>query len=184
MPTVAGCLCVLLLATYWVAKVFNKFLVFFSLVPQTHHSFHIFLFPFFVQVSFPGLVTCIWLIYGFSFCHFSTVPAQVFFSKQISIFLHSFQAIGLFRHPLNSVVVGTIGKTFSSEHSNTIWLSRSGGHILIRSSWHSQLLDHVQRLGPPHVPLPLSRLGRLQLPGPPCHCLRLLSWSWNKQTGD
>jgi len=71
MPTVAGCLCALLLATYWVAK-----------------------------VSFPGLVTCIWLIYGFSFCHFSTVPAQ---------------AIGLFRHPLNSVVVGTIGlaDTFS-----------------------------------------------------------------------
>jgi len=71
MPIMAGCLCALLLSTFWVAK-----------------------------VSFPGLVVCIWLIYGFSFCHFSTVPAQ---------------AIGLFRHPLNSVVVGTIGlaDTFS-----------------------------------------------------------------------
>ena len=88
MPTVAGCLCVLLLATYWVAKVFNKFFFFCSLVPQIHHSFHIYLFSFFVQVSFPGLVTCIWLIYGFSFCHFSTVPAQVFLSseKHVSVF--------------------------------------------------------------------------------------------------
>ena len=41
-----------------------------------------------LQVSFPGLVVCIWLIYGFSFCHFSTVPAQVLFSCYW-YFLHS-----------------------------------------------------------------------------------------------
>merc|ERR1711977_438420 len=55
---------------------------------------------FIAQVSFPGLIICIWIVYALSFSHFSTVPAQ---------------AISLFKSPLNSVVVGTIGlaDTFS-----------------------------------------------------------------------
>ena len=67
MPTLAGCLCALLLSTYWVAKVSKKsdFIVKLLIVASR-------------QVSFPGLVVCIWLVYSFSFCHFATVPAQVY----------------------------------------------------------------------------------------------------------
>jgi len=52
------------------------------------------------QVSFPGLIISIWIVYALSFSHFSTVPAQ---------------AITLFKSVHNSVVVGTIGlaDTFS-----------------------------------------------------------------------
>ena len=38
---------------------------------------------------------------------------SILFLKKTSFSFYSFQAIGLFRHPLNSVVVGTIGKTIS-----------------------------------------------------------------------
>ena len=76
MPTVAGCLCALLLATYWVAKVSSWLIGFFVYIRHSSCS------PIHSQVSFPGLVTCIWLIYAFSFCHFSTVPAQVFSSSE------------------------------------------------------------------------------------------------------
>jgi len=55
---------------------------------------------FIAQVSFPGLLITIWIVYALSFSHFSTVPAQ---------------AITSFKSIHNSVVVGTIGlaDTFS-----------------------------------------------------------------------
>jgi len=56
--------------------------------------------PFIGEVSFGGLLVCIWIIYALSFTHFTTVPAQT---------------INNFKSPLNSVVVGTVGlaDTFS-----------------------------------------------------------------------
>lgn len=65
MPLVSGLLTILLLSIFFIAK-----------------------------TSLPGLIICIWIIYGLSFSHFSTVPAQT---------------ISLFKNVNNSVVVGTIG---------------------------------------------------------------------------
>ena len=42
--------------------------------------------PFIGEVSFAGLIVCIWIIYALSFTHFATVPAQVRLFKYTKIF--------------------------------------------------------------------------------------------------
>ena len=139
-----------------------------------------------LQVSFPGLVVCIWLIYGFSFCHFSTVPAQVLFSFYW-YFLHSpflghwfvpapIEQCGCRDHRWKYKLLGKI----SIHHQ----LTRSCWHLFIWSSWNPELGGDVEGLGPSDVPLLVHRPRLLQLPRPHRHGLCVWSGAGEGQAGD